>query len=254
MIITINLPKFKWVWLNTRLKSFRPLLNGGPKSLGSNCIPNPLKLGEDARPKSIGSWRGPISLGSDSWPNCLGKVRLQDLWDFGLSPATPKQLGFDMPFKTQVNNNKNNWFYPLNHIYVFFDSNKIYFKFNNFNEFNNIYDINNNIKLIWPKFLKFSIPSNKSYCFSSITIIIFFFKFINLTTITTIIIILPLKSNLCFFFKINDIFSNFINYDINNINYNKKIKFITHNNIFNINYNTNNNICNINNNNKLTQV
>ena len=29
-----------------------------------------------------------------------------------------------------------------------FNSNKIYFKFNNMNEFNNIYDINNNIKLI----------------------------------------------------------------------------------------------------------
>jgi hypothetical protein len=25
-----------------------------------------------------------------------------------------------MPFQTQVNNNKNNWFYPSNHIYVFF--------------------------------------------------------------------------------------------------------------------------------------
>jgi hypothetical protein len=24
-----------------------------------------------------------------------------------------------MPFQTQVNNNKNYWFYPSNHIYVF---------------------------------------------------------------------------------------------------------------------------------------
>jgi hypothetical protein len=61
-----------------------------------------------------------------------------------LPPATRKQLEFDMSFHIQV---KNNWFYPSNHIYIFFDSNKIYFKFNN------IYDINNNIKLIWPKFL-----------------------------------------------------------------------------------------------------
>ena len=42
MRITINLPKFKCVWLNTRLKSFRPFLNGGPKSLKSGCILNPL--------------------------------------------------------------------------------------------------------------------------------------------------------------------------------------------------------------------
>jgi len=34
---------------------------------------------------------------------------------------------------------------------MFFYSNKIYFKFNNINEFNKIYDINNNIKLIWPR-------------------------------------------------------------------------------------------------------
>ena len=30
----------------------------------------------------------------------------------------------------------------------FFDSNKIYFKFNNINEFNNIYNINSNIKFV----------------------------------------------------------------------------------------------------------
>jgi len=34
-----------------------------------------------------------------------------------------------------------------------YSSNKIYFKFNNFNEFNKIYDINDNIKLVCPKFL-----------------------------------------------------------------------------------------------------
>ena len=65
-----------------------------------------------------------------------------------------------------------------------------------------------------------------------------------------------MKSNLCLFFKINDIFLKFLNYDINNINYNKK-KFITHNNIFNINninYNTNNNIFNINNNDKFKWI
>jgi len=44
--------------------------------------------------------------------------------------------------------------------------------------------------------------------------------------IIIIIIILPYKSNLWLFFKINDIFFKFINYDINNINYNKIIKFI----------------------------
>jgi hypothetical protein len=66
-----------------------------------------------------------------------------------------------------------------------------------------------------------------------------------------------LKSNLCFFFKINDIFLKFLNYDINNINYRNKKIYKTNNNIFNINninYNTNNNILNINNNNKVTQV
>jgi len=36
---------------------------------------------------------------------------------------------------------------------MFFYGNKIYFKFNNINEINNIYNINNNIKFIWPKFL-----------------------------------------------------------------------------------------------------
>jgi hypothetical protein len=38
---------------------------------------------------------------------------------------------------------------------MFFYSYNIYFKFNNINEHNNIYNINNNIiiiKLIWPKF------------------------------------------------------------------------------------------------------
>jgi len=44
--------------------------------------------------------------------------------------------------------------------------------------------------------------------------------------IIIIIIILPYKSNLWLFFKINYIFFKFINYDINNINYNKIIKFI----------------------------
>jgi hypothetical protein len=39
-----------------------------------------------------------------------------------------------------------------------------------------------------------------------------------------IIIILPLKSIICLFFKINDIFLKFLNYDINNINYNKNNK------------------------------
>jgi hypothetical protein len=63
-----------------------------------------------------------------------------------------------MPFQTQVNNNKNYWFYPSNHIYVFFHSNKIYFKFNNMNELNNI---NNNIKLILPKFFSFQSPKIK---------------------------------------------------------------------------------------------
>jgi len=36
---------------------------------------------------------------------------------------------------------------------IFFDSNKIYFKFNNINEIKNINNITNNIKFIWPKFL-----------------------------------------------------------------------------------------------------
>ena len=71
---------------------------------------------------------------------------------------------------------------------MFFYSNKIYFKFINMNEFNNIYDINNNIKVILPNFSYFLIPSNKTYCFSSIVIIVFF-KLINLI----IIIILPFK-------------------------------------------------------------
>jgi hypothetical protein len=60
------------------------------------------------------------------------------------------------------------------------------------------------------------------------------------------------------FFKINDIFSKFLNYDINNINYKNKKIYNTNNNIFIIKIknisNTNNNIFNINNNNKLTQV
>jgi len=90
MIITINLSKFKWVWLNTKLKSFGPLLNGRPKSLGSGCIPNPLAY----------------DLALD--PIILGQVRLQDPGDLGLPLATPKQLGSGMPFQIQVNNNKNN--------------------------------------------------------------------------------------------------------------------------------------------------
>jgi hypothetical protein len=40
----------------------------------------------------------------------------------------------------------------------FFDSNNIYFKFNNMNEFNNIYNINKNIKLVWSQvFIVFNI-------------------------------------------------------------------------------------------------
>jgi hypothetical protein len=89
MTIIINLPKFKRVWLNTRLKSFGPILNYGPKSLGSACIPNPLALG--------------LTLD----PIVLGQVLLQDLENLDLPPATPKQLGSGMPFQTQVNNNKN---------------------------------------------------------------------------------------------------------------------------------------------------
>ena len=38
---------------------------------------------------------------------------------------------------------------PFKSNLYFFYSNKIYFKFNNINEFNKIYDINNNIKRIW---------------------------------------------------------------------------------------------------------
>jgi len=72
-----------------------------PKSLGSACIPNPLALG--------------LTLD----PIVLGQVLLQDLENLDLPPATPKQLGSGMPFQTQVNNNKNYWFYPSNHIYVF---------------------------------------------------------------------------------------------------------------------------------------
>ena len=55
LIITINLPKFKrtqkpWVWLHYE----------------------PIELGEEAKPKSIGSWHGLIGLGSNYWPNSLG--------------------------------------------------------------------------------------------------------------------------------------------------------------------------------------
>jgi hypothetical protein len=40
----------------------------------------------------------------------------------------------------------------------FFDRNNIYFKFNNMNEFNNIYNINKNIKLVWSQvFIVFNI-------------------------------------------------------------------------------------------------
>jgi hypothetical protein len=49
-----NNNKLTQVWLNIRLKSFGPLLNG-LKNLGSGCILNPLELGEEIRPKSIGS-------------------------------------------------------------------------------------------------------------------------------------------------------------------------------------------------------
>jgi hypothetical protein len=50
---------------------------------------------------------------------------------------------------------------------MFFYSNNIYFKFNNINEYNNIYNIKNNIKLSLLKFLY----SNQMYDFFSITII-----------------------------------------------------------------------------------
>jgi hypothetical protein len=42
-------------------------------------------------------------------------------------------------------------------LYIF-DRNNIYFKFNNMNEFNNIYNINKNIKLVWSQvFIVFNI-------------------------------------------------------------------------------------------------
>jgi hypothetical protein len=76
--------------------------------------------------------------------------------------------------------------------------------------------------------------------------------------IIIIIIILSFKSNLWLLFKINDIFFKFLNYDVNNINYNKNKNIYNTNNINHHKNqsisNTNNNIFNINKNNKLTQV
>jgi hypothetical protein len=48
--------------------------------------------------------------------------------------------------------------------------------------------------------------------------------------VVVVVVILPFKSNLCLFFKINDIFLKFLIYDIN-YNKNKKI-YNTNSNIF----------------------
>ena len=60
----------------------------------------------------------------------------------------------------------------------------------------NIYNINNNIKLVLLKFLQFLISSNKIYCFSSIVIIFFS---------NLLIIIITIINNNCYY-----IFSNLL--------------------------------------------
>ena len=79
----------------------------------------------------------PISLESGSWPNCCGPGFATRPKELGSTPATLKQLESDMPFEIQVNNNKKIDFI-LQIKYMFFHNNKINFKFNNMNEFNNI--------------------------------------------------------------------------------------------------------------------
>jgi hypothetical protein len=91
-----------------------------PKGFEFAHLPHPNNLGEAPFPGS--SFLG---LEGDAWPKLIIIIIITIIIDFTLE---------------------------INSIF-FFDSNNIYFKFNNINEYNNIYNINKNIKLAWPKFL-----------------------------------------------------------------------------------------------------
>jgi hypothetical protein len=152
-----------------------------------------LGSGGAARPKAFGSWRvtqGIWVLTQDLWElgpyaghKVLGQVGLQDPRDLGLRSChtqatwvrrpfpTPSFLGIDgdpwpkliiiiiiiiiiiLVVVVVVAATVIDFSLQINFMFFFSDSNDIYFKFNNFNEYNNIYNINNNIKLVWLKFL-----------------------------------------------------------------------------------------------------
>ena len=88
----------------------------------------------------------------DPMPNPRGvnSRGLPDPSNLGAAPfSSPKLLGSRRGCLTQVNNNNNNNNNNNYYYYMFFSIIIIFFfKSNNINEYNNIYNINNNVKLL----------------------------------------------------------------------------------------------------------
>jgi hypothetical protein len=144
--------------------------NAGPKSHGSGYNAGLICLGfelvglaatPDLRAMDLATTPDSYALVSNAWLKCLwpGSATRLKGFESALLPLpnnlnqvplfSSKFLGSERGCQTQVNNNNNNnnnnWFYLSNQIFIFFYSDNIYCKFNNINEFNNVYNINNNI-------------------------------------------------------------------------------------------------------------
>ena len=120
------------------------LLRQDPTLFDGSCLQEDPKLIGLAGPNTDRSWRNQhhgVLLGrmTRQLGTHLGSVSMGHVWQMDLAAgptaarswcnmfllSSPKFLGFGRGCQTQVNNNR---FYPSNKIYVFFNSNKIYFK------------------------------------------------------------------------------------------------------------------------------
>jgi hypothetical protein len=75
LIITINLPKFKWVGLQHKTQKLWVPLKWGTEKPWVWLQSELITFGWRHKTQEHWIWCGPFSLGSDSWPNCLGPGR-----------------------------------------------------------------------------------------------------------------------------------------------------------------------------------